>query len=72
MLHCNTGGNEVTLEQLFGKYMRLREELAGAYRAPHWRARHIDRLADEIVEVEREMARVQPVDEQTSDLLPGI
>ena len=52
--------------------MRLREELAGAYRAPHWRARHIDRLADEIVEVEREMARVQPVDEQTSDLLPGI
>ena len=57
-------------DELFGKYMRLRRELADAYTAPRWRGELISRLADDIIEVERAMADAQPRDEQTSEGLP--
>lgn len=60
------------LDELFGTYMRLRQELADARDAPPWRRSPVDRLVREIVEVERAIAEAQPVDEQTNDLLPGI
>ena len=43
----------MTLEQLLGKYLRLRAELSSAYEAPAWDASHIDRLSDEIAATEK-------------------
>ncbi len=60
------------LEQLIGKYQRLRDELAQAYRDPAWDTSHIDRLSEEIVATERALAKAQPLDEQTNDLIPGL
>ena len=62
----------MTLEQLFGKYMRLREELSEACRAPVQQDRHIDRLADEMAIVQREITGFSPLDEQTAEPLFGI
>lgn len=58
------------LEQLIGKYQRLRDELAKAYAQEHWASLHIDRLGNEIAATERELIRAQPLDEQTSDVVP--
>ena len=55
----------MTLEQLTGKYARLRQELADAYSASAWRAGRIDRIAEELADTERALACYQPVDEQT-------
>ncbi len=60
------------LEQLIGKYQRLRGELAHAYRKPASDTRHINRLSNEIVATERAMARAQPRDGQTNDPIPGV
>ena len=60
------------LDQLIGKYQRLRDELAQAYRDPAWDTSHINRLSDEIVATEREMVKAQPMDEQTDDMIPGL
>ena len=61
----------MNLEQLLGKYSRLRAELSAAYQAPVWDTQHINRLSDEIAATENALARAQPLDEQTSDSLPG-
>jgi len=61
----------MTPEQLTGKHARLRLELAEAHSAPAWRAGRIDRIADELAETERALARSQPADEQTEDSLFG-
>jgi len=42
--------------ELSGKYKRLRRELEEAYTAPAWNNARIDRLADEIVATELELA----------------
>ena len=45
--------------ELNGKYRRLRNELDAAYAGPEWDPGRIDRIADEIVEVELALASVQ-------------
>ena len=62
----------MSIEELLGKYMRLRQELAEAYSATRWRARYIERLAEDIAEAGRAVRRSQPLDEQTDEVLPGI
>ena len=57
------------LEQLMGRYFRLKQELSIAYRAQPWHSAKIDRLADDLAATEREIAALQPVDEQCNDSL---
>ena len=57
----------MTLEQLLGKYSRLRAGLSGAYEARVWDTNYINRLSDEIAATEKALMRAQPLDEQTSD-----
>jgi hypothetical protein len=44
------------IEQLTGRYSRLRKELAAAYGSVPWNTRHIDRLTNEMATTERELA----------------
>ena len=46
----------MNIEQLTGRYFRLRQELADAYASVPWNTGHIDRLANELAATEREMA----------------
>ena len=57
------------LDQLMGRYFRLKQELSIAYRAQPWQSGRIDRLADELAATERDIALLQPVDEQCNDAL---
>jgi hypothetical protein len=51
----------MSVDQLFGKYRRLKKDLSAAYSQPQWNAALVDRLVDEIGAVEREIAmRVPP------------
>lgn len=60
----------MSIDELLGKYARLRTELADAYLAPARRAGRIERLAEELAETQRLIASCQPLDEQTSDPFP--
>lgn len=51
------------LDQLMGRYSRLRQELAVAYRERPWHGARIDRLADDLVATERAIASSQPTDD---------
>ncbi|MGK2899504.1 MAG: hypothetical protein ACSLE9_12595 [Burkholderiaceae bacterium] len=55
------------LDQLMGRYFRLKQELSIAYKTQPWHSGRIDRLADEIAATEREIAARQPVDEQRGE-----
>ena len=57
------------LDQLMGRYFRLKQELSIAYRAQPWHSGKIDRLADDLAATEREIAAMQPVDEQCNESL---
>ena len=46
----------MTVEQLVGKYKRLQGELSQAYAEAQWNQARVDRIADEIARVERELA----------------
>jgi len=59
------------LEQLMGRYFRLKHELAVAYREQPWHGARIDRLADDLTATEREIAALQPADEQCGDPMLG-
>ena len=59
------------LEQLMGRYYRLKQELSSAYREQPWRSAHVDRLADDLAATERQIAALQPVDEQCGDPMLG-
>ena len=59
------------LEQLMGRYFRLKQELAHAYRERPWHGARIDRLADDLSATEREIAALQPADEQCGDPMLG-
>ena len=61
----------MTLEQLIGKYSRLRAELAAAYAALFWDTRHINRLDNEIASTGVAITQAQSLDEQTSETVPG-
>ena len=60
------------LEEMVGKYMRLRADLACAYGAAQWDSAHVDRISDELALVERSILKTQPWDEQTSDTFAGM
>ena len=51
----------MSADQLFGKYRRLKKDLSIAYSQPQWNAALVDRLVEEIVVVERELARQAPL-----------
>ena len=59
------------LEQLMGRYYRLKQELSLAYREQPWHGPRIDRLADDLTATEREIAALQPLDEQCGDPMLG-
>lgn len=59
------------LEQLMGRYFRLKQELSVAYRQQPWHSARIDRLADDLSATEREIAALQPSDEQCGDPMLG-
>jgi hypothetical protein len=44
------------LEQLKGRHAQLRQELSTAFREQSWDSAYFDRLADQIVATEREIA----------------
>lgn len=46
----------MSVDQLFGKYRRLKKDLSAAYSQPHWNSALVDRLVEEIGAVERELA----------------
>ena len=50
----------MSVDQLFGKYRRLKKDLSVAYSQPQWNAALVDRLVDEIALVEREIAMRAP------------
>jgi hypothetical protein len=49
----------MNLEQLMGRYFRLKQELSIAYRQQPWQSNRIDRLADDLASTEREIAALQ-------------
>lgn len=59
------------LEQLMGRYFRLKQELSMAYRQQPWHSARVDRLADDLAATEREIAALQPSDEQCGDPVMG-
>ena len=50
----------MSMDQLFGKYRRLKKDLSAAYSQPQRNAALVDRLVDEIGVVERELAHYAP------------
>ena len=59
--------------QLLGRLVRLKQELAVAYRAQPWQSAHVDRIADDLADTERQLAALRPVDEQCSEsMLPFV
>ena len=59
------------LEQLMGRYFRLKQELSIAYKAQPWNSARVDRLADDLAATEREIAARQPADEQYNEPMLG-
>lgn len=59
------------LEQLMGRYFRLKQELSIAYRAQPWNSARVDRLADDLAATEREIAAHHPADEQYNEPMLG-
>ena len=56
-----SGGQAMSVDQLFGKYRRLKKDLSAAYSQPQWNAALVDRLVDEIGQVEKELALQAPI-----------
>jgi hypothetical protein len=59
----------MNLEQLMQRYFRLKQELEIAYKAQPWHGPRIDRLADDLISTEREIAALHPTDEQCNETL---
>jgi|KBSMisStandDraft_5_1062788.scaffolds.fasta_scaffold438797_1 hypothetical protein len=57
----------MNLEQLMGRYFRLKQELAIAYRSNPWQTARLDRLADDLAATEQQIVAARPVDEQCSE-----
>jgi len=51
----------MSVDQLFGKYRRLKKDLSAAYSQPQWNAALVDRLVDEIGQVEQQLAQHAPI-----------
>ncbi len=54
------------LDQLNGRYLRLKDELASAYAQQPWPTGRIDRLAEEIAQTERAIAAIEASTPQES------
>jgi hypothetical protein len=54
----------MNLEQLTGRYHRLKHELSIAYAAQPWQIGRIDRLTDDIASTEREIAVLHFADDR--------
>jgi hypothetical protein len=59
----------MNLDQLMGRYFRLKQELSIAYRQQPWQSGRIDRLADDLASTELEIAERQHADEQIAGRL---
>ncbi|MEO8835205.1 MAG: hypothetical protein ABI364_00535 [Caldimonas sp.] len=70
MLHCSKYDENVSLNELLGKYVRLQADLRAAIASPRTPEGHVDRLSAELLAAERMLAALQPADEQTNELLP--
>jgi len=51
----------MSVDQLFGKYQRLKKDLSAAYSQPQWNAPLVDRLVQEIGQVEQALALHAPI-----------
>ena len=51
----------MSVDQLFGKYRRLKKDLSAAYSQPQWNAALVDRLVEEIGQVEKQLALLAPI-----------
>lgn len=51
----------MSVDQLFGKYRRLKKDLSVAYSQPQWNSALVDRLVDEIGMVEKQLAVHAPI-----------
>lgn len=56
----------MNLEQLIGRYLRLKEELSVAYSALPWNVKRIDRLAREIASTEHAIRALRSATPQAS------
>jgi len=61
----------MSVDQLFGKYKRLKKDLSAAYSQPQWNAALVDRLVDEIGMVERELAMRGPAGVPMAAAMPA-
>lgn len=60
-------------EQLMGRFIRLKQELAVAYRAEPWQSARVDRIADDLADTERQLVALRPLDEQCGEsILPFV
>ena len=59
------------LEPLMGRYFRLKQELAIAYRARPWLGGRIDRLADDLAATEREIGALQAASTERASAASG-
>ena len=58
-------------EQLMGRFVRLKLELAVAGRAQPRQSARVDRIADDLASTERQLVALRPVDEQCGEsMLP--
>lgn len=62
----------MNLSQLFGRYGRLKRELAVAYSSLPWNGAWIDRLSRDLAETEREIMTLQPTDEPVSEFATAL
>jgi hypothetical protein len=51
-----TGSTMMNIQQLIGRYLRLKQDLEIAYRTHPWQSAHINRLANDISRTEFELA----------------
>ena len=50
----------MNIEQMMGRYQRLQQELSIAYNQHPWQSGRIDRLAQELAQVELEIVQNRP------------
>jgi hypothetical protein len=67
----NLKGLHVDLEKLMARYLRLQQELSIVYLQQPWQSGRIDRLANELATVERQMAALQASNGQHSNSIGG-
>ena len=56
----------MNIEQMMGRYQRLQQELSIAYNQHPWQSGRIDRLTQELAQVEHEIVQRRP-----GSVLPG-